>query len=251
MFDVSLISFSPTGSTFRVAQTIANEWGKRHQHIDLTSSNLTQTVCQSPLAVIAMPVYAGRVPTVAIERLREISSRGAKAVTVVVYGNRAYEDALLELNDEVEDLGFEIVGSAAIVAQHSVVSALANGRPNEADNESIRHFAHSVVTKLSQNEKASISVPGNRPYREGMKAPLTPMVTEQCLGCRACVTQCPTQAISMIDPKVTDLSKCILCMRCVVTCPMRARVLPEPFMEVMQLKLSAFVSVHRENEFFI
>lgn len=251
MTDVSLITFSPTGSSLRVAQTFAKELGNQWQNIDLTLVHLKETVCLSPIAIIAVPVYAGRVPTLAVERLQKISSRGAKAITVVVYGNRAYEDALLELNDEVQELGFEIVASAAVVAQHSIVSALGTGRPNEEDLEEIREMARNVAIKINTPKHNPINVPGNRPYREGMKASITPFATEACLGCRSCVTQCPTQAIPIDNPKETDASKCILCMRCVANCPMRARVLPPPFLFAMKEKLASFADIKRENELFI
>lgn len=250
MPDICILTFSPTGSSLRVARSIAEGMGKSFQSIDLSSPYQKETVCQCPITVVAMPVYAGRVPAVAVERLRNISSRGAKAVTVVVYGNRAYEDALLELNDEVKDLGFDIVASAAVVAQHSVVPTLAQGRPNQVDLENLTSFGRLVKSKIEQGTTLSIQVPGNRPYREGMKTPATPIVSDVCLGCRVCVNQCPTQAISMIDPKETDLSKCILCMRCVVTCPTRARMLPPPMQKAMSEKLAAFADIRRENEFF-
>ena len=250
MFDVCLITFSPTGSSLRVAQAIANGVGGKIQTIDLTAPRLHTRVCQSSLAIIAMPVYAGRVPALAVERLREISSRGAKAVTVVVYGNRAYEDALLELNDEAADLGFEIVASAAVVAQHSVVGSLATGRPDTDDLESLRVFGQTVKTGIDAGEIHSVVVPGNRPYRDPMTVSVTPLVGDACTGCRLCVTQCPTQAISMLDPKYTDLSKCLMCMRCVSVCPARARSLPDAMQKAMAEKLSPFASVRRENEFF-
>lgn len=46
-----------------------------------------------------MPVYAGRVPTLAVERLKDIKTSGVKCVIVAVYGNRAYKDALVEMQD--------------------------------------------------------------------------------------------------------------------------------------------------------
>ena len=251
MSEITLITFSPTGSSLRVAEAIAAGIGTHSQFIDLSHPRQKDTVCLNPIAVIAMPVYAGRVPKVAVERLRELSSRRAKAITIVVYGNRAYEDALLELNDEVEELGFDIVASAAIVAQHCVVPSLATGRPNDADLEELHRFAQTVKDRLETGVIRSPKVPGHRPYRDGMTVSATPIVGEACFGCRTCVTQCPTQAISMNDPKTTDLAKCILCMRCVKLCPAQARMLPPPMQAAMTSKLAPFADLHRDNEFFL
>ena len=123
MSEISLITFSPTGSTLRVAQAIANGIGTQTQAIDLSLPHSRDTVCLSPLAVIAMPVYAGRVPSVAVERLRELSSRRAKAITVVVYGNRAYEDTMLELKDIMTEAGFQPIAAIAALAEHSIMQA--------------------------------------------------------------------------------------------------------------------------------
>ena len=45
--------------------------------------------------MIAMPVFGGRIPAVAAEKLGELKGSGKKAVTLVVYGNRAYEEQML------------------------------------------------------------------------------------------------------------------------------------------------------------
>ena len=42
---------------------------------------------------------------------------------------------------------------------------------------------------------------------------------DKCTGCRACVSVCPADAISMVGGKaVIDESKCINCARCVQVC---------------------------------
>jgi hypothetical protein len=46
-------------------------------------------------------VYAGRISADAKFRLQRIKANNTQAVIVVMYGNREYEDALLELNDIV------------------------------------------------------------------------------------------------------------------------------------------------------
>lgn len=58
------------------------------------------------LCVIAVPVYGGRVAATALQRLQRLKGNGSPAILVVVYGNRDYEDALLELRDTAVQLGF-------------------------------------------------------------------------------------------------------------------------------------------------
>ncbi|MBO7667286.1 MAG: ferredoxin, partial [Firmicutes bacterium] len=57
------------------------------------------------IVVCALPVYAGRVPNVLLPYLRTIQGNGAKACAVVVYGNRAYDNALRELQGLLEEGG--------------------------------------------------------------------------------------------------------------------------------------------------
>ena len=63
---------------------------------------------EDDLVVIAMPVFAGRVPALAVERLRKVNPHGAKCVVVAVYGNRAYDDALIEMLDVATEIGFRV-----------------------------------------------------------------------------------------------------------------------------------------------
>ena len=92
------ITFSPTGGTKRVAACICEGIGT---NIEVTELCLKAEKCSTPeiapedLVVIAVPVFAGRVPPLAIERLRQIESHGARCAVAVVYGNRADDDALL------------------------------------------------------------------------------------------------------------------------------------------------------------
>ena len=50
----------------------------------------------SALAIVVVPVYGGHVAPLAMERLRNIRGLDAPTVLVAVYGNRAYEKALME-----------------------------------------------------------------------------------------------------------------------------------------------------------
>ena len=105
---VTLAYFSPTGTTRRVLEAIARGVGGREvQRIDLTLPG-AKAPALSPtagtLVLLGAPVYAGRVPETAVARLQRLHGEGAAAVLVVVYGNRAFEDALLELWSLARDI---------------------------------------------------------------------------------------------------------------------------------------------------
>lgn len=145
--NADLYFFSPTGGTRKAAELLAKPLAEQLKLIDLCNREPV-VEGESELAVFAMPVYSGRIPAVAADKLKALKGSGKKAVTMVVYGVRAYEDALIELNDVVSGAGFEIVASAAVVARHSIVPAVGAGRPNEADGAELASFAAEILAKL-------------------------------------------------------------------------------------------------------
>ena len=171
---------------------------------------------------------------------------------MAVYGTRAYEDALLELNDLLEGCGFEILASGAFVAQHSMAPEIGAGRPDEKDEKEIRDFGKKILDKLAEGGNQKIQVPGNHPYKPEFSMPVTPISLSACNLCQACVKVCPTEAIRVEDGAVvTDAQACSLCMACVYHCPEKARILPPPMQEQTKNMLGALKDVRRENQMFL
>ena len=247
----SIVYFSAAGHTLKVIRHIAEQMGGIDRAVDLSDPFLKETsFAKDDRVIVACPVYGGRIPSLVAERLQKITFDGTRVVTVVTYGNRAYEDALLELNDTVLARGAIPVASAAVVAQHTMVPSVAADRPTAIDFQNLSVFARFALQKFDDVHAVPVEVPGNRPYRQWSKMPVTPVVSNACVRCGSCVRQCPTMAIWITDPKKTDPSKCILCMRCVALCPQGARSLPEPAQQAIEKKLAPVAKLTRENEFF-
>lgn len=248
-----VLVFSPTGNSRKVALHVAANLGGETRVLDLCNANqVPQSLQGTAPVIVAGPVFGGRVPTLMIQRLRQYSLKGAKVITIVTYGNRAYEDALIELNDLVSELGGTPVASAAVVARHSMVPSVASDRPNDIDFHNLECFTNAVKNKLKDPGNIdAVSVPGNRPYRQWQKAPLTPVIVGTCIHCGLCAKTCPTQAIDPLEPSCVDSSKCILCMRCVMNCATKARVLPQAVQTMINEKLAPIANIHRNSEFFL
>ena len=95
------ITFSPTGGTRRACEYICEGIDAKTLVTDLCVKEgqiRVPDIHEEDLVIIAMPVFAGRVPALAVERLRRIQSNHAKCAVVAVYGNRAYDDARPEWN---------------------------------------------------------------------------------------------------------------------------------------------------------
>lgn len=242
--------FSPTGGTKKTGEICLEVLAERVKRSDLASREWADFTPESELIVVAVPVFGGRIPALAAQKLKKLNGAGKKAVTLAVYGVRAYEDALLELNDLMTECGFQIIASAALIAQHSVVPEVGVGRPDEQDAAEIRLFAEKVLKILDDN--AEIRVPGNHPYKPAMNLPVSPVTLSNCGLCGTCVEICPTEAVKVENNTIcTDVEKCMLCMACVKACPEKVRILPPTLQEQMNQMLLPFAEVRRENEFFL
>ena len=220
------IIFSPTGGTKKVADLLAGEWNLKREAVDLTDPSVdfgSISVEKEELTLIAVPSYGGRVPALAAKRFRQIKGNGARCVIVCVYGNRAYEDTLIELYDTLKECGFRCVGAVAAIAEHSIMRQFAAGRPDEQDIAELEEFSRELSEKLAGPKGGEeIQVPGNRPYKVFNGSPMKPFTTEACSNCGTCVKACPAEAISAEAPYTTDPIKCFSCMRCIQVCPENA-----------------------------
>ena len=242
------IIFSPTGGTEKVASIISHSWSSHSTVIDLTDPrkdfSLT-SINKEDKVLIAMPSFGGRAPAIAIERLKKIKGNGAKCTLVVVYGNRAYEDTLIEMEDAAKECGFSIVAAISSVAEHSIIHEYAAGRPDKDDKKELISFAERIISK----ENGCPSIPGNRLYKKS-GAGLVPKPTKECTKCSLCAQLCPVEAIDTKD-FTADPKKCISCMRCVTKCPSGTRKPNGLMVSIAALAIKKACSVRKENELFI
>ena len=241
--------FSPTGGTKKVADAIAAGFTIPVVEMDLTKADSVVTPGENDALMAVLPVYAGRVPQVSLERLSALKANGQKAVAVVVYGNREYDDALLETKDALETNGFQVIAAAAFIAEHSIVRSIAAGRPNAQDETLCRQFATDVMAKA--DDAAPIQVPGNTPYKELKPSAFHPAVDENCVKCGACAQQCPVDAIPRDDPSQTFHDVCINCMRCVQVCPASSRALPDSFLTMITQMLNQNAAGYKKPTIFL
>lgn len=255
---VTSVYFSPTQRTKKVTERITAGLGFPTENVDLTDAVKRRpdySFTENEAVVVGIPVYGGRVPSTAVERLRKLHGIQTPAILVVTYGNRAYEDALAELQDILTEQGFRPAAAAAVVTEHSIVHKIAEGRPDQEDLKKLDAFADRVKAKLqevpSNYQLSDLAVKGNRPYRPYHVMPLRLKVGSSCSGCGTCIRKCPVQAISRTDPRVTDEQRCIACMRCVQVCPTGGRKLGMLMQMAITQKLKKVCTERREPEFFL
>lgn len=248
------ITFSPTGGTKKVSALLTGELDGEVTSVDLTDSKQdfrAVSLTHEDVAVISVPSYGGRVPAVAIERLTMLNGHGARAILVCVYGNRAYEDTLVELEDAAKQAGFHIIAAVAAVAEHSIARQFAAGRPDTQDAKRLSDFAGQIQAKLSAGDTAHPAIPGNRPYKKAGGTGMVPKPTKECTKCGACAAKCPVQAIDKENPKKVDEKACISCMRCIAVCPHGARKLNPVMLSAVGLALKKVCSERKDCELFL
>ena len=248
------ICFSPTGGTQKTTEILTHQLADEVINIDLTDYKTdfhAISLTQEDLAIIAVPSYGGRVPATAAERLSSIQGNGACAVLICVYGNRAYEDTLVELQDTVKQAGFRVIGAVSAVAEHSIARQFAANRPDEQDTRQLCEFAKQIHAKFSAGDVSEPASPGNRPYKKAGGIAIIPKPTKECTQCGVCAQVCPVQAIHLDDSKKVDEQTCISCMRCIAVCPHNARKINPAMLTTVGLMLKKTCSTQKECELFL
>lgn len=249
------IFFSPTKSTENIVKLISNEFGE-YKEIDLSVFNgdYNYSFNEDDICIIGVPSYGGRVPDIALERMKNFNANKAKSVAVVVYGNRAYDDTLLELTDFLSKQNFSCIAGITAVAEHSIMHQFATGRPDDNDKKQLLEYAQTIISSLKNPDSLhinSLNIPGNYPYKEYNGVPLKPKTTRKCNKCSICAKLCPVGAISKENPEIIDYNICISCMRCISICPSKAKKLNPIMLKMASSKMKKLFAVRKENELFI
>ena len=248
-----LIYFSPTGGTRRLARLLGERLGVETEELDVTAGAPERSFGGDELAVFAFPVYGGRVPAPIYERLKTLGGERTPAVLLAVYGNRAVDDALLEMKDAVRNAGFVSVAAGEFIAPHSVCRSYGAGRPDAQDIRVLDRFAFALRDRLAfLVVPETVAVPGSRPWRDYNGIPIKPSVNmKKCTRCGACAAHCPVCAISGAAPDKTDKKRCISCMGCISVCPTGARHLAPPVRIIGRVSLKKLCSVRREPKYYV
>lgn len=259
--NLKILYFSPTSGTKKIVKAIAESIDSNYKEFDITlPQNRTNSITFSSndLVIIGMPTYAGRFPRLLHNYIDTITANNTLGVFITTYGNRDYEDALLEQYDIFTSKGFIGLGAATFITEHSSTSKLATGRPHAEDLKTASDFGCEIIKRLKEinslSDLNSLTLPGSIPYVEKNIPPMpfAPETNEKCVTCGICAKHCPTSAIDFSDCRTIDISKCIKCNSCVKRCPLTAKVMnSEPYKNMQNMLITNFAHNEKSPEIFL
>ncbi len=260
---LKLVCFSPTGTTKKVAQSIAKGLNIEKVNLyDITKPEERENklkIIENELLIVAVPVYMGRVPALIYNYLSNIKATKAPTVCVVVYGNRTYGNALLELKNILTGKDCIPIAGGAFIGEHSFSSTelpIAESRPKPDDLDYAINFGKKIKEKLlsvsSIDEINDIKIPGNYPY--GGVTELWSIdfiaISDKCSKKGICSEVCPTGAIDKEDTSIIDKEKCISCCACIKNCPENARTIKESKVKEAAIRLNSLFQEQKTPDIF-
>lgn len=257
---LALMYFSPTRTTKKIVSAVGKVFFEKMlskmRPIDVTplAARLREyTFSEDDVLVFGAPVYGGRVPVLLRDLFENLQGNGARAIALCVYGNRDYDDALLEMCDLLSSRGFSVCAAAAFIGEHSYTDKVGSFRPDKEDLLAADEFARAAFEKVAAGLPVRKQVRGHRPYKELSPSLLTPkkapvVSEEKCTHCGACVSVCP---VCNLSADLKDLGRCIGCAACVRFCPAGAREFCDEGIAAAKARLEANCTARRNPEFFL
>ncbi len=247
--------FSPCGTTQKAVCSVGQAWRcVSKKEIDMTPFALAEqsyTMTEQEILIVGVPAFGGRVPETAVKRLQKLHGNHTPAIAVVTFGNRAFDDTLLELQNILQKQGFVVVSGIGAVTEHSIMHCFGKDRPTTEDCKQLCAFGEQIKTKMEKSIQPTTKIPGNHPYITYHSTGLVPVCDDVCKGCGICADHCPTGAIPKEKPNTTDKQKCISCMGCIAICPEKARSIPAPVLDMLIERLGAACSTRKENTLYL
>ena len=268
--NIKTVFFSPTGNTKRVVELIAGRLAQKLS-VPVESDDFTlpaahadtRTYSSEDLVIFGVPTYAGRIPNKVLPFVQTLfKGEQTRAIAVVTFGNRSFDNSLSELHMELEKNNFSVIGAGAVVCKHAFAE-VGIGRPDVVDEERIVAFADTVFEKLQQSGQplSNTSIKRN----EALTAYYVPLGTDgkpvnflkakpvtdkaQCDNCGVCAAVCPMGSIDKNDVSLVP-GICIKCQACIVHCRTKAKSFDDPLFLSHKAMLEQNYTRPAASEFF-
>jgi len=198
------IYYSPEGGTAKMAEILAKDIALRLREncpeeiesmcCDIEDASNLPELGAETVAVIAMPVYMGKIPLPGIKAMRDIRGYSAMTLALVSYSGRTFGNALYELKEYASDRGFEPIGAGAFAISYGAVRG--SSRPGSVvmDVDALSDFGKASAAKIMRLGGCDI---------EGLKVKPAPLEVKGNM---------PRHGISRLSPKAAALAQSLVDM---------------------------------------
>lgn len=242
--DVTLIYFSQTGNTRRVAQAMAEAFrqaGCTTRSVSLKKAS-PQDAVACDLLGIGTPCFSSQAPTPIKTLLQNLPNLERKPAFVFATSSSAPGRVLYDLTRLLRARGADVIGGFLTRGEvHHPAPCLIGrmpGRPNAEDLAAARRFAAAVAEHLAAGRSGPVAESrpdAFRPRRgfydlvallstDGFLRRVLPeprLDAARCNQCRWCVYECPMHNITLAPYPILG-DDCIRCYRCLAGCPRQA-----------------------------
>ncbi len=153
--------YSPIGGTKLMTEKLARDIAEKldeycpekvgFECCDLDDDNYCDLeLNEEHVAVIAAPVYMGKIPVPAADALRKLEGDGVMTLVSVTYGGRSYGNALFELQRCAEDAGFKVIGAGAFMILCKALLRERKFRAPVIDETAVKRFEDAAVGKIKR-----------------------------------------------------------------------------------------------------
>jgi flavodoxin/Fe-S-cluster-containing hydrogenase component 2 len=237
----SILTFSQTGNTLKVADAVAAGLGKAGIEVEhvpfLRRRNWNPGA--AGLVGVGCPVFENRPAEVVPDFLMSagIDLTGKSAFVFITSGGTPAR-SLWHLAEAVRRTGATVIGGfqARGTSAFPTLAGLFPGRPNAIDLERAQDFGNALAGQVSLHKPLGddylVDRPRGRrfydvvgPCMAWLKKKGTPVPESDpaaCDLCGACVAECPSRSIRIQDRKVIVRKSCIRCSWCWQICPKMA-----------------------------
>lgn len=198
------IYYSPSGGTAKMAEMLTEDIALRlREHCpdeievmcyDIEDSSETYVLDKETVAVLAMPVYMGKIPLPGIKAMRNLKGSNALTLTLVSYSGRSFGNALYELKEYASDRGFEPVGAGAFAINYGAVRGSSRPGSMVLDVDALSDFGKASAAKIMRLGGCDI---------DGLKIKPAPLEVKGNM---------PKHGISRLSPRAAAIAQSLMDM---------------------------------------
>lgn len=272
MKKIYAVYFSPAGKTEKIIREIGQSLTKTLKCMAIEYVSITtpkgrtepMKFDENDFVLLAVPTYAGRVPNKIMPFIKEnIMGKNTKGAAIVTYGNRNFDDSLIELGLLMTDNAFKVIGGGAFVCEHSFAEELATGRPNDEDLLKAEELGIKLAKKIMDEDTQAVELPGNKMFDsyyipkgiDGKPAVFLKAKPETdfnlCTKCGKCSKVCPMGSI-LAENNYNVKGICIKCQACIKCCPVNAKHFKdEAFLSHQAMLKENFAKNEKASEIYL